>query len=76
MNDRVLTRKQTAAMLGISDTTLWRMEGRGEMPPRVYITSRCIGYRASAIDALITSWEDPGKIKVAIEGNSKKSSEG
>jgi predicted DNA-binding transcriptional regulator AlpA len=51
--DFVLTRKQTAQRLGISVKTLSRMEARGEAPPRVKITARITGYRASALNQFL-----------------------
>lgn len=53
--DCVRSRKQTAAIMGISVRTLSRMELRGEGPPRIRVTERVIGYRDSAINEFLTA---------------------
>jgi predicted DNA-binding transcriptional regulator AlpA len=53
--DYVRSRKEAAKILGVSVRTLYRMENRGEAPPRVKITERIIGYRDSAINAFLNS---------------------
>lgn len=39
-----------ATLLGISLPTLWRMEKRGELPPRIKLSARAIGWREKDID--------------------------
>ena len=46
--DPVITRKEAAKILGVSVTTLQRLEKAGELQP-IYVTERIIGYRESAI---------------------------
>lgn len=53
--DRIRTRKQVADLLSVSTRTLTRMENRGELPPRIQITDRRVGYRESDIAAFINS---------------------
>jgi predicted DNA-binding transcriptional regulator AlpA len=53
--DFVRSRKDTAKILGISVRTLQRMEGRGEMPPRIRVSDRIFGYRDSAINEFLTA---------------------
>lgn len=53
--DRIRTRKQVADLLSVSTRTLTRMENRGELPPRIRITDRRVGYRESDIAAFIAS---------------------
>ena len=36
-------------MLTISKPTIWRMEQRGELPPKIQITERVTGWRESDI---------------------------
>jgi predicted DNA-binding transcriptional regulator AlpA len=52
--DYVRSRAETAKILGISTRTLKRMEDRGQAPPRVNISTRIVGYRASAIEKFLT----------------------
>lgn len=40
---------ELAKMLTISKPTLWRMEQRGELPPKIRITERVSGWRESDI---------------------------
>lgn len=53
--DRIRSRKQVAEQLGISTRTLDRLHERGELPPRVKISDRLVGYRASAIEQYLQS---------------------
>ncbi|HPY31120.1 MAG TPA: helix-turn-helix domain-containing protein [Verrucomicrobiota bacterium] len=49
----LLSRKQTADLLGVSTRTLRRMERRGELDP-IRISSRLVRYSASQIRELLT----------------------
>ena len=51
--DRVLSLKETAALLGVHRATLhqWRSEGRG--PPIVQLSKRKVGVRTSDLKAYI-----------------------
>lgn len=51
MNDRLLTRKQAAEVLGFQPQTLarWKWEGREDRPPEVRVGSRAVRYRASEL---------------------------
>jgi predicted DNA-binding transcriptional regulator AlpA len=51
---RVLSKPEALKMVGVSDRTWWRMEQRGETPPKTQISPNRIGYRL--ID--IMSWLD------------------
>lgn len=43
---RLLRRKTVRALLdNVSETTLWRMEKRGDFPKPVHISARLVGYR-------------------------------
>jgi len=48
--DRLLTRKQVAEVLGVQPQTLarWKWQGREDRPPEVRI-GRAVRYRASAV---------------------------
>lgn len=53
--DRILRIKEVIEMVGVSRTTLWRMECRGEFPRRVPLSSRSIGWRYQDVDSWIKS---------------------
>jgi predicted DNA-binding transcriptional regulator AlpA len=54
-DDRLLTSRQVAEVLGLQPQTLarWRWEGREDRPPEVRIGTRAIRYRASAVSRWI-----------------------
>ncbi|MBA4501844.1 helix-turn-helix transcriptional regulator [Marinobacterium marinum] len=46
----LLRTKAAAALLGVSTTTLWRLEQSDPTFPRkIVITSRCVGWRAESL---------------------------
>jgi len=49
--DRLLTRKQAAEVLGFQPQTLarWKWEGREDRPPEVRVGGRAVRYRASEL---------------------------
>lgn len=49
--DRVLRIKAVLARTGLSRSTLYRKVQTGSFPQRVAISTRCIGWRESAVDA-------------------------
>lgn len=49
--DYVLSRRQLASLLGVSVDTLKHLERAGDAPPRVQLSARRVGYRASAVEA-------------------------
>jgi len=55
--DRVLSRQEISAMLGISMRTFARLEYSGEMPPRIRLSTRRVGYRLSEIRAWVDARE-------------------
>ncbi len=40
---------ELAEMISVSRSTLWRMEQKGELPPRRQISKRCVGWFESDI---------------------------
>lgn len=57
MNNRIIRASELAEMLGISKPTLWRMEKRGELPPKIRISKRVVGWRESDISSWLNSRE-------------------
>lgn len=47
---KLIRAKELAKKLTISIPTLWRMEQRGELPPKIQITSKISGWRESDIE--------------------------
>ena len=54
-HERLLTRKQVAAALGVSEQTVWRMTVDGRLEPPRQINSRNLRWPASVIDRFIQS---------------------
>jgi len=47
--NKIIRAKELAKKLTISVPTLWRMEQRGELPPKIRITKKISGWRESDI---------------------------
>lgn len=50
MTLRILRPTAAAAKLGISRMTLYRLEARGEIPPRLTLGAHSVGYREDQLD--------------------------
>lgn len=48
---RTLRRHQLREMVPLADTTIYDMEQRGEFPQRFYLTSRCVVWDLSEVEA-------------------------
>jgi predicted DNA-binding transcriptional regulator AlpA len=63
--DRVLSRQETSQMLGLSLRTFARLEYSGDVPPRIRLSPRRVGYRLSDVKVWIDRrsrfWEAYGK---------------
>ena len=57
MNDRYLRKSEVAEILGISETTIWRMEKSGDFPRRRRISNNSVGYLRSEIQSWMESRE-------------------
>ena len=44
---------------GLSKATIYRLLGRGEFPPRVQLSPRCVGWRAADVDAWLEERMSP-----------------
>ena len=58
-NLEVIRPKELSKMLSISQPTLWRMEKRGELPKKVQISERTVGWLKSDIQ----DWLESKKIE-------------
>lgn len=45
----IIRPSQLAEILSVNPVTIWRMEKRGELPPRKKISNRCVGWLESDI---------------------------
>jgi predicted DNA-binding transcriptional regulator AlpA len=64
--EAVLTDKQVCELVGISLDTLWRLERKGDAPPRVQLSPRRHGRRLADVRRWITErTETPGKTAAA-----------
>lgn len=52
-DERLLKFESVCGLVGLSRTTLWRLEKVGAFPRRVKVTSRCVRWRLSEINAWI-----------------------
>ena len=53
--NEMLRNKDAAALLGVSLVTLWRIGERdSSFPPKIRISSRCVGYRRGDL----LNWQD------------------
>lgn len=46
---KIIRPSELAEILSVSTVTIWRMEKRGELPPRKQISSRVVGWLESDI---------------------------
>ena len=51
----LLSIRQVIERTGLSGTTIWRMENRGEFPARVQISENRVGWYSDEIDEFIES---------------------
>ena len=54
---RVLRRDEVLALVSLSQTTLYRMVGRGEFPRQVQLGSRAVGWREADVEEWLDSRE-------------------
>ncbi|SHG74046.1 transcriptional regulator, AlpA family, partial [Fodinibius roseus] len=50
---RVIRKQELAKILGVSKQTIWRMQKRGELPSRIQISKRVVGWREKDIKKFI-----------------------
>lgn len=46
---RYLRKPEVFKLTGLSDTTIWRMEKRGEFPQRRQLSQRAVGWRSDEV---------------------------
>lgn len=57
----IIRPSELADMLGVSTVTIWRMQKRGELPPRKKFTNRLVGWSENTIEEWFESrpYADP-----------------
>ncbi|HKK43877.1 MAG TPA: helix-turn-helix domain-containing protein [Balneolaceae bacterium] len=59
----ILRPSDLAEMLNVSRVTIWRMQKRGDLPPRKKISNRCVGWTEKTIENWLESrpFADPNE---------------
>ena len=52
---KILRPIHLAKLLGVSTSTIWRMEKAGKLPPKYKISDRVVGWRQQDIDQWLES---------------------
>ncbi len=55
MNERFLRLPEVINMTGLSSTTIWRYEKKGEFPKRIRVTARTAAWKLTEIQAFMSS---------------------
>ena len=55
---QILSPKDVCKIVGVSRATLWRMEKRGDLPPKLQVSAGKVGWRKSDIENLLKKWSD------------------
>lgn len=55
MNLRIIRKPELQAMVGLSDTTIWRLERAGRFPKRVQLGGNSVGWIDSEVDEWFTA---------------------
>ena len=58
---KIIRPTQLANQLGVSKSTLWRLEKSGELPKRVTISERIVGWRESDIEEWLEKKQNSGE---------------
>lgn len=58
MQSYIIRPSELAQRLGVSHPTLWRMEKRGDLPPRKKIGIRAVGWLTSDIEQWLEGLEN------------------
>lgn len=64
--NKIIRASELAKKLSISKPTLWRMEKRGELPPKVQISKRISGWRESDITDWMKSREISEEVNMEV----------
>ena len=59
---------ELARMLAVSKPTIWRMKEAGKLPPAIALTSQCIRWRRSDVEAWLAGFPVVGSTDATREG--------
>ncbi len=59
---------ELARMLAVSKPTIWRMKEAGKLPPAIALTSQCIRWRRSDVEAWLAGFPVGGSANATREG--------
>ena len=68
-HDRIVRLDELTALTGLSPSSIWRYESKGEFPRRLKLGLRAVGWRASQIEAWIESREATAPDSPADQGD-------
>jgi prophage regulatory protein len=54
MTDRMMLWPEVHTLVGLSRTTIWRMERTGQFPRRVLLSARAVGWQESELKAWLS----------------------
>ena len=60
---RTIRRHELREMVPLADTTIYDMEQRGEFPQRFYLTSRCVVWDLSEVEAWLEERRQASRAK-------------
>jgi len=60
----IIRPSELAEILSVNPVTIWRMEKRGDLPPRKKISNRCVGWLESDIKEWLESRPDANQCHI------------
>jgi len=55
MDQRIIRKPELMQKVGLSDSTIWRMEKKGDFPKRLQIGGNAVGWLSDEIDRWLAS---------------------
>ncbi len=59
-NDQIIRPRNLPAEIGISRTSIWRLERAGDFPKRIRLSAGAVGYRRDEVQAWLDSRQTVG----------------
>lgn len=63
MDDPIIRPRQARRLLGIGNTTLYKLVKDGQLAPPIRISPRASGWRKSVLDAYVAKREAAGQVQ-------------
>lgn len=54
-NDQIIRPRNLPAIVGLSRTSIWRLERAGDFPKRIRLSAGAVGYRRAEVEAWLDS---------------------